>query len=442
MPRGDVVHMTRVPTRLRSAAPVAAVAGIVVLSGLAPTSALAAPAPSIVEVRASSIADTRPAAGGWFADASGTTTDGSFAISQDSPGNVVAVKLDVPTATDKIYLYNTFAAGSRPADIPALVEGASYDYAGLNVNFQLEVIFEPVDVARYGPAGSVKACTPASTWYGWELTADPDWCYTILKWEPYVQPGNAWTHVDLSVDTAALSSTQTGGWVSSKQLGVYPGNVSKGQLLAEYLPQMADYEVTSFGFGIGSGTPGPAAGYLEQYTIGGVSYRFVLEAAAPAAPPVADADELDSLIRNEGIDVTADTERFVPTGSSNTDLSVVDNSAPLDGVLENWTDPSDAFVDVYTYSTPVYVGTFPIVGGHVVMSGVDLRHLAPGAHRFLFRGQTSGTLSVVQFTVLGLAVSGSDRDLVPVGAGLAAGLILTGVALGRIRRRSGSIRVA
>lgn len=432
--------MTRVFNRVRRAVIVVAFAGAVVFSSLAVGAASAA-GPAAVEVPASTIADARPATGGWFFDNAGTTSDGAFSVTKDGPGNATAMKLELPTVTDKVYLYNTFAPGSRPADIPALLTEASYRYAGVNVNFQLEVIFKPVDVAAYGPAGSVKACTPASTWYGWGLTADPDWCYTILKWEPYVQPGAAWSDVDLSVDTAALSIAQRGGWVSSKNLGSYNGNVSTGQLMAEYLPQMEAYEVTSFAFGAGGGTPGPAVGYLEQYTIGGTEYRFVAEAATPAPAPVADADELDTLIEDESIDVERDTERFVPTGAANTDLSSVDGSQPLDGVLENWVDPADAFVDVYTFSTAVYVGTFPVVNGHVVMTGVDLSHLDPGVHRFLFRGQTSGALSVVQFTVFGLAHSGPDAALVPVAGGLALGLLATGTLLGvthyrRLSRRA------
>lgn len=429
--------MTRSSTRIA----VAAAAGTL-LATLAAGGAQAAPAivPTVVEVAASDIAATRPATGGWFFDNDGTTDDGHFVVAKDGPGNDPAMKLGVPTSTDKVYLYNTFGPGSRPTDIPALLPGASYDYAGVNVNFQIELIFKPLDVASYGPAGTVAACTSAATWYGWGLTADPDWCYTVLKWEPYVSPGTAaWTHVDLSVDTAAHSASKTGGWVSSKNLGSYPGNVSVGQLMATYLAAIEEYEVTSFAFGIGSGTPGPAYGYLKEYTIGGTTYRFVPEPTTPAAPPAADTDELEDLIADEGLDPETETEQFVTTGAVNTDLSQIDAALPLDGAYENWKDPADAFVDVYTYSTPVFIGTFPVVNGDVVLTGADLSHLEPGVHHFLFRGQTTGALAVVRFTVIGLAATGQDAEATMIGAG-AAGLLLAagaGLLVAARRRRRG-----
>lgn len=429
---------TRDPrARLRLAAAGAGASLLIVLPA-ASVSAAPAPEPATVQVTASQIASVRPATGGWFADTGGS--GGQFAVTKDGPENEAAMRLALSTTSDKVYLYNTFGPGSRPDDIPSLLNDASYDYAGTNVNFQIEVIFEPLDVAAHGPAGSSRACTPASTWYGWGLTADTDWCYTVLKWEPYVAPGTAaWTTVDLSVDTAAQSSTSRGGWVSSKNLGGYPGNVSNGQLMSDYLAQMADYEVTSFAFGAGSGTPGPAAGYVRQYTIGGTRYSFAPEAAPPAAPPVPDTTQLQELVETEGVDVAADTERFVTTGTQNTDLSKVDAALPLHGAYENWTDPSDAFADVYSYSEAVFIGTFPIVGGHVILDGADLSHLEPGVHHLLFRGQTSGTLAVVQFTVVGLAATGSENAGALAAAALlltAAGVVLLGSRVRRARHRA------
>ncbi len=424
------VATTRVLSRLGVASLAAAA---LVASG---ASLGAAAAPSRIDVTVGDIASARPASGGWFFDKAGAA---SFEVTKDGPGNDLAMRLGVTEESDKVYLYDAFGAGSRPHDIPALLTGASYDYAGTNVNLQLEVIFKPNNGKLYGPSGTSKACTPASTWYGWGLTNDPEWCYTVLKWEPYVRPGVAsWTHVDLSVDRAAQSSTSTGGWVSSKNLGQYPGNVSNGQLMSSYLGQVADYEVTAFAFGIGSGTPGPQTyGYLKSFTLGGTTYGFAPTAAVPAPVPAADTDALLDLIDSASVDVAADTASFGVPGA---DLAQLDVSSPFDAVFSDWSDPSDTFVDVYAYSTATFLGSFPVVGGSVVLTGLDLSGLAPGSHHLLLRGQGSGAIAVVAFTAraaaggpgTGLAATGAD-PLLPVSAALL--LLLAGAALVGLRAR-------
>lgn len=390
----------------------------------------AAAAPGDVTITVDDLASARPATGGWFVDSAGSGQ--TFAVTQDGPGGDTAMKLGVSSTSDKVYVYNTFGPGSRSTDIPALLTGASYDYAGINVNFQVEVIFEPTDVALYGPAGTSRACTPASTWYGWGLTADTDWCYTVLKWEPYVSPGVAsWTHVDLSNDTAAQSSTSRGGWVSSKNLGQYVGNVSNGELMSTYLGQMTDYEVTAFAFGVGSGTPGPAAGYLKSYTMGGIEYGFAAVPGAPAPAPAVDTDALLQLIIDDGVDVDADTAAF---GAGSGNLDALDVSKPFDAVYSGWSDPSDAFVDVHAYSTASYVGTFPVIGGNVVLTGLDLSALSAGGHHLLMRGQTSGAVAVIAFTAatMQLAATGAEAALA---SGAALALLVAGGALFVTARR-------
>jgi hypothetical protein len=394
--------------------------------------------PAQVDITVGDIAASRPAAGGWFVDnqGSGGSTGGAFSITQDGPGNDAAMKLSVSTTSDAVYIFNGFALGSGPRDIPALLTGASYDYAGLNVNFQLQLVFTPSDPA-YGPGGSTQCASAVA----WGLSADPAACYTALKWEPYVRPGTAaWTHVDLSVDSAAQSSTSTGGWVSSKRLGQYPGNVSNGQLMSTYLDEIADYEVTAFVFGIGTGTPGPDSAYLKSYTIGGTSYGFAPTATPPATPPAADSDALLQLIDDAGVDVAADTAKF----DAGTDLTKLDVSSPIDAVFAGWSDPSDAFVDVYAYSTASYLGTFPVVGGDVMLTGLDLSALAPGGHHLLLRGQSSDALAVVAFSVLAAAAPDPALAATGVEAGLVSGaalllLVVGGVLLGVARRMRRSI---
>lgn len=56
------------------------------------------------------------------------------------------------------------------------------------------------------------------------------------------------------------------------------------------------------------------------------------------------------------------------------ELQDLDPAQPLAGELP-W-DDADSWVDVYAYSTPIHLGTFPIVDGRVVLTGLDLSGLA------------------------------------------------------------------
>jgi hypothetical protein len=389
----------------------AAAACLVGSLGLLGGSAALAVSPSTVDVTGSEISATRPAGAGWFYDNDGGT--GAFEVTKDGPGNDAAMKLSLlktggSAGTDKIYLYNSLDPANRPTDIPALLDGASYSYAGVNVNFQIEVIFKPTDVAHYGPAGSTAACTSASTWYGWGLTSDTDWCYTVLKWEPFAS-SSTWVDVDLDQDVAASATNGTGGWIAQKRVGsIAPPGTFNGQKISDILAQMADYQVTGFVFGAGGGTPGPAYGWVKSYTIGGTTYQFAPEAAAAAAPPAADSAGLEAYIATNSIDVPGSTADFTPTGTSNTDLSKIDSTKPLNGTYDNWQDPTDSFVDVYSYSTAELVGTFPVVGSKVFLVNADVSSLSAGKHYLVFQGQTSGAVGIVQFNVIALAATGSE----------------------------------
>jgi hypothetical protein len=175
---------------------------------------------------------------------------------------------------------------------------------------------------------------------------------------------------------------------------------------------MADYQVTGFVFGAGGGTPGPAYGWVKSYTIGGTTYQFAPEAAAAAAPPAADSAGLEAYIATNSIDVPGSTADFTPTGTSNTDLSKIDSTKPLNGTYDNWQDPTDSFVDVYSYSTAELVGTFPVVGSKVFLVNADVSSLAAGKHYLVFQGQTSGAVGIVQFDVIALAATGSEYAFV------------------------------
>ena len=107
-------------------------------------------------------------------------------------------------------------------------------------------------------------------------------------------------------------------------------------------------------------------------------------------------------------------------------LDSLDVSKTFSGALP-WVNTQDSFVDVYAYSSPVFVGTFPVINGKVQMSGVDFSALQAGGHHLVFQGQTSGAISLMAIVVAkSLAVTGVD-SAVPFGA--ASILLLLGLGL-------------
>jgi hypothetical protein len=385
-----------------------------------------------VTVSIEDIGDSRPADGGWWVDDDAAAT-GTATVTTDSFDSSFAAKLTLPSSSAKVYFYHDYPAIDRPVDLVAALAGASYTYTGVNVNFQVELVFLPNDVSSYGAQGSTP-CTSAVTW---GLSDNPDACYTVMKWEPFTHQ-TGWQTIDLTQDVAANSTTQTGGWISQKRLGSYAGpGAFIGRTLSTYLAEIDSLEITSMVFGTGSGTTGPTAGWVKDVTFDGVTYTFEQVAAPPAPPLATDTDGLANLIEDQGLDVEADTSNFQATGA-NDDLSSIDANLPLSGVFV-WAGQADAFVDVYAYSTAVFVGSFPVINGNVVLTNVDLSHLLPGDHHLVFQGQTSGALAVIGVTVAEapgeLARTGSDIRLVALG-GCAFALVLVGLVLVRRMKKT------
>ena len=153
----------------------------------------------------------------------------------------------------------------------------------------------------------------------------------------------------------------------------------------------------------------------------------VNEKELPSEPPSTNTDQLEVFIETHDLDVSGTTDSFVPSAETvGNALDSLDASKTFSGTLP-WPDRADSFVDVYAYSSPVFLGTFPVVNGKVQITGVDLSALAAGGHHLVFVGQTSGTVSVMAIVVAkGLAVTGVD-PAVPIGA--AGILLLLGLGL-------------
>ncbi|WP_175559002.1 InlB B-repeat-containing protein [Sanguibacter gelidistatuariae] len=70
-----------------------------------------------------------------------------------------------------------------------------------------------------------------------------------------------------------------------------------------------------------------------------------------------------------------------------------------DGARTPWSAARDSFVDAFVYSTPVALGVLPVVNGVVQRGALVLPALAPGIHHLVFVGQTTGTVTVIEFVV-------------------------------------------
>lgn len=181
-----------------------------------------------------------------------------------------------------------------------------------------------------------------------------------------------------------------------------------------------------------------ASGDFAASTSEAVTVTVNVEQATPVPPPATDSDALAELVAQNELDVAATTESFVPSGDGEQNpLDDFDASKPLSGELP-WSNDVDSFVDVYVYSTPVFLGTFPIVDGVVQLTGIDLSALEAGDHHLVLMGQTSQEVAVLAIT---LAADETDPDaggaavsdppaLAATGADIVPGLLTAGTLLG------------
>jgi LPXTG-motif cell wall-anchored protein len=160
---------------------------------------------------------------------------------------------------------------------------------------------------------------------------------------------------------------------------------------------------------------------------------WVVAPQKPADPaPVANSDALPAYLAAQGVTPDTAASAGLPSG--------LDASKGYTAKVD-W-NGRDSYVDVYAYSAPVFVGTFPVVNGvaQITLSPAVLAQLAAGTHTLVITGQSSATVQAVGFTVLAsvsvaaLADTGSDTALP---AAIAVLLLLLGGGLLVARRRLG-----
>ncbi len=211
---------------------------------------------------------------------------------------------------------------------------------------------------------------------------------------------------DWRVNSRYLSGTYTPGqWdYFNNQYGDHGG-------LAQFLSDFAGYRLISFGPDVGRSSYVDGTTIIRSITALGSTFNFLPTKDAPVAPPVAGDSDLPGYLSTAGVTPVKIT-------------APVDPGKPLD-LPTTWSG-ADGWVDVYGYSTPVFLGTFPVIGGVVQLSGLDLSAFSSGAHTLVLIGQSSGLVAAYSLRV-GLAATGAPDPTVPLT--VAGGLLGLGIVL-------------
>lgn len=158
----------------------------------------------------------------------------------------------------------------------------------------------------------------------------------------------------------------------------------------------------------------------------GIASTNGVTAFDPERPTAAPPADLDAYLADHGSTPQAQTTAGLPAGPLNPGTT---HTADL-----TW-PAADSFVDVYIYSTPVKVGTFPVTNGvaRITLSPSVLGQLATGNHTLVATGQTSGSVQSLRLAI-GLAATGSELPVLPLSIAAFALLAGTGLLVARRRR--------
>ncbi|MFD1713767.1 LPXTG cell wall anchor domain-containing protein [Amnibacterium flavum] len=169
-------------------------------------------------------------------------------------------------------------------------------------------------------------------------------------------------------------------------------------------------------------------GYSPTITGGGPE-ALVSAPQKPAAPaPVADSSGLAAFLAANYAAEFSSEAVGLPKGSLSSDSTY---TAKMD-----WYS-GDSFVDVYAYSSPRLVGTFPVVDGvvQVTLTPAILAMIGSGSHTLVYVGQSSGGVQSVALEIsAALASTGADITAPLIGGSVL--LVLGGVLLVARRRKA------
>ena len=262
------------------------------------------------------------------------------------------------------------------------------------VEYATNVIVSDKSVVQLaGGASTVDGRAVASSdfLYAKTLTLVPSVSTSTVTVSP---SGSALAETAVTVTGKVFSSTAAG------TIEIFDGSTSLGSGAANN----GVFTVKTSALAVGSHrftakfTPTNDENYLPS-TSDAIAFS-VNEQEPQAAAPVTSTAALTTLINSGTIpNVTTTTSSFVPSLQTvGNPLDNLDVSKPFSGALP-WANTADSFVDVYAYSSPVPVGTFPVIKGKVQMSRINLSALQGGGHHLVFQGQTSRAISVMAINV-------------------------------------------
>lgn len=227
---------------------------------------------------------------------------------------------------------------------------------------------------------------------------------------------------------SVLTATAGNDWPQGSTLS-YSWGYSAGQSGGEIEGATGTtYTITDsmVGMTIVSRVTGTLDGFESSWANAFTETTVTAPQAPAAAAPVATSAELAAFLTAAGVETGTQVSAGLPAGELNP-------TQPYTATVD-WFS-GDSFVDVYAYSTPTLVGTFPVIDGKVqiVLSPAMLSSLAAGTHTLVITGQSSGAVQAVAFSISKTLAATGVNPMLPLGS--AALLLLLGAALVIVRRR-------
>ncbi|WP_168220016.1 MULTISPECIES: InlB B-repeat-containing protein [unclassified Salinibacterium] len=316
----------------------------------------------------------------------------------------------------------------------------------------------PSQTIAHGGTAAVPSVAPTRTGHtfgGWVTTAGGStvWDATAAVTSDITVYAR-WTVNTYTVtfDTGAGGSFEPSQTIDHGQAAAVPAGRSV-TIFGEVSPATAIGTIELFqdGVSIGSGPAGDGKYQINTFALAGGTYVYTAVFTPGEARFLASTSTPLALVVN-GLAPrvpapAADTQGLFDEIEAN-GWPVHPLAGGVDSVLGknvSWSNPLDSFVDVYVYSTAQWLGTYAIVGGRVDPSYWNFMPvLSPGPHHLVFVGQTTGDVSVYEFSVTappGAVVTGSPVvDGLPVTGSnpspwASLGLLLLVLGLGMLVRR-------
>lgn len=239
-----------------------------------------------------------------------------------------------------------------------------------------------------------------------------------------------WAEVTGTPALDQVLTAETGGWPEGTELS-YTWLLNDSGHSWEPVNQSHAATITATNKYVGSRVSVAITGTLDGYEPVTVTSALSAPVTAPqraaSEPPVADSSELPAFYAAAAVEPQSQEAVGLPAGQLSPSSS---NTATIPWGI------GDSFVDVFAYSTPVLVGTYPVVDGvvSVPLTPEILSLIGPGAHSVVLLGQTSSGAKAFEITVAAEPLPATGVDPAPPLA-VASVMLLLGATVLLMRRR-------